>query len=500
MLSIGGIRQFSATGTYSDGTTKDLTASATWSSSNSSVAQINAAGLLTATGAGSATVLASFNAVSGASSVSVSSNTAGITIAPATPSIELNTTQALTASESFSDGTQQDVTKLVTWTSSDVTKATIDATGLVTAVASGSTTITAAFNGLTGTTVLTVDPPALASIIVDQDGSTVPLGLPQQLTATGVFNDGSTASLLGVSFTSSDPTIVSVDVNGVATTNAVGSVTITATLGSVSGTGILTVGPQTLTSMAVTPTNPSVPLNFQQQFVATGTFTDSSTQQLTTGVVWSSSDTTVATVDQNGLATSVGVGTATITATSGTFSSSGSLTVTAANLVSIAVTPTSVSIPVAVTQQFTATGSYDDTSTQDLSSVAIWVSSNGGLATISNSGVATGLAPGNLNVTASMGSISGTAALQINTATISSLSISPANSTVAKGTWLNFTLTGQYSDGSTRAITSGISWHTSKPSIAHINGAGRARAHKKGTVTISAAFHGVTTTTTLTVN
>jgi uncharacterized protein YjdB len=491
--------QFSASGTYSDASTAVISSLVAWSSSDSTIATVDANGLVTGVAPGSVQITASLSGVSASVSVQVQTTLLSISVTPANPAIELNTTQPLAASGTFSDGTEQDLTNKVTWTSSDTSKATIDTTGLVTAVASGSSTITAAMNGVTGTTSLTVDPPQLASIIVDQDGDTVPLGLPDQLTATGVFNDGSTATLFGVSFTSSDPTIVSVDANGLAASNAVGAVTITATLGSVSGTGILTVGPQTLVSMAVTPTNPTIPLGLQQQFVVTGTFTDSSTQQLTDGVTWVSSDPTVASVDANGLASSVALGSSTITANVGALSSSGSLTVTAAQLVSVAVTPTSASIPVAVTQQFTATGTYDDASTQDLSSTVTWVSSNGALATISNTGVATALAPGNVTITASSGAISGTAALQVNTATITGLTITPVDQTAKKGTWVRFTATATYSDGSSRAITSGVAWSSSKPSVAHINGSGRARAHKNGVVTITAKFGGSTTTTTLTV-
>jgi trimeric autotransporter adhesin len=444
-------------------------------------------------------ISATLNGVSGATSIQVQASLTSIDVLPANPAIELHTTQQFTASGNYSDGSQQDLTNSVNWSSSDTTIATIDQKGLASAVSSGTSTITAVLNGKSGSTALTVHPPHLVSIIIDQAGMTVPLGLTQQLSATGTFSDSSTAPLTGVMFTSSDETIVSVDANGLASTHTVGTVTLTATVGSVSGTGAFTVGPQSLVSIAVNPTNPSIPLGLQQQFTVTGTFTDGSTQQLASGVTWSSSDQTVVTVDQNGLATSVGTGSTAIAAKVGALSSSGSITVSAAQLVSIAVTPTATSVPVGSTQPFTATGSYTDQSTQDLSSSATWTSSDGTTATINNTGLATGVAAGTVTITATSSSVSGTASLQVTSATLVSFTISPFNQTALQGTQVQFSATGTFSDGSTRVITRQMQWSSSIPATVSINNLALATAHKLGQVTITASYGSQTVTTTLTV-
>src|SRR3990172_8416840 len=77
----------------------------------------------------------------------------------------------------------------------------------------------------------------------------------------------------------------------------------------------------TLTSIKVTPTNPSIALGASRQFKATGRYSDSSTKDITASVVWDSSDKTKATIDSGGRATSVAVGPATITASDGGISS-----------------------------------------------------------------------------------------------------------------------------------------------------------------------------------
>ena len=92
---------------------------------------------------------------------------------------------------------------------------------------------------------------------------------------------------------------------------------------------MLTVTAATLQSIAVTPANPSIAKGATQQFTATGTFSDNSTQNLTGQVTWASATTAVATITAGGLATGVAAGTSTISATLGAVSGSTVLTVTA---------------------------------------------------------------------------------------------------------------------------------------------------------------------------
>jgi len=92
--------------------------------------------------------------------------------------------------------------------------------------------------------------------------------------------------------------------------------------------------------MAITPANPSIAIGATQQFTATGTYSDGSTQNLTTAVTWSSSSTGVAAISNaagsNGLATSVGAGSTTIKAISGSISGTTTLAVTGGSSVTLA--------------------------------------------------------------------------------------------------------------------------------------------------------------------
>ena len=159
-------------------------------------------------------------------------------------------------------------------------------------------------------------------------------------------------------------------------------------------------------SIAVAPVSSSLAKGLTEQFTATGTYTDNSTQNLTGLVTWASSNLGVATISASGLASALTTGTTEITATLGSVvSTSDTLTVTPPTLVSIAVASVSPSVAKGLTEQFTATGTYTDSSTQNLSSVVTWASSNLGVATISASGLASALTTGTTGITATLGSV-----------------------------------------------------------------------------------------------
>jgi N-acetylneuraminic acid mutarotase/uncharacterized protein YjdB len=255
-ISSGASQSFIATGTFTGGSTEHL-ASVTWSSSNSFVATVgNDTGdvaAATGIGGGTATITASAGSVSGSTILTVTGAVAGPTLTsiaatPVNPSISVGNTEQFTATGTFSDASTQNLTSTATWTSTATNVATISATGLATSVEPGPTTIRAAFDGITGSTTLTV--------------TSVPV--------------------------------------------------------------------PTLTSIAVTPANPSITLGNTEQFTATGTFSDTSTQNLTNSATWTSTATGVATITSTGLASSVEPGPTTIQAALDGITGSTTLTVTSA--------------------------------------------------------------------------------------------------------------------------------------------------------------------------
>jgi len=261
-----------------------------------------------------------------------------------------------------------------------------------------------------------------------------------------------------------------------------------------------TVQTRTLQSILVTPVTPSVALGNQEQFKATGTYSDGTSQDLTSTATWTSSQTSVAAINTTGLAVTKALGTSTILATSGSVSGSTTLTVTQAALVSIAVTPANSSIVAGNTQQFTATGTFSDKSTQNLTSSVTWSSIAGSVASITAGGLAKGLTVGDATITATSGSISGATSLTVTGAVLVSIALTPATPSVPLGLLQQFTATGTFSDGSTQDLTKSVTWASSDSTIASIALGGLATARNLGSTEISASSGAIRESTTLTVN
>ena len=522
-IALGTSQQVNATGIYSDNSKQDVTASVTWSSSSAAVATVSnsagANGMATSVAAGSTTIKATMGAVFGTTTLTVTSATlVSIGVTPTNPSIALGRSQQFTATGVFTDNTVQDLTTQVAWSSSLPAFATVGAsTGLASSVAAGSTTITATMAGKSGSSVLAVTPAVLTDIDVTPALPSIALGTPQQFTATGTYSDNTTEDLTAVvTWTSSSTAVATVNSSGLATTTGTGLATITATLGAIFGSTDLTVNAATLVSIDVSPTDPSIPMGITQQFSASGNYSDGSVQDLTALVTWSSSNTGIAAISNasgsSGLATPVAPGQTTITATLGGKSGSSTLTVTAATLTSIAITPANPRIALGTKLQFTATGTYSDATIQDLTAFVAWNSSNVAIATISNAGVtrglATSVAAGATTITAALGAVSNTVpvTLTVTNATLTSITVTPANTTIFLGATEQYTAIGNFNDASTQDLTAQVTWRVVNKTIAAVSNAfgsnGLVTPIRAGVTQVNAtfAFAGVTGSTGVTVS
>jgi trimeric autotransporter adhesin len=177
----------------------------------------------------------------------------------------------------------------------------------------------------------------------------------------------------------------------------------------------------TLTAIAITPATPSVVQTKTQQLTATGSYDDGSVGNITSKVIWSSSDSTTVTVSSTGLVTGVSPGSATISASSANISGSTTVGVTTANLASIQVSPSTVSAVTGQTVPFNAIATFVGGGTGDITDAVIWSTDNAKV-TISNSTPTNGQAqivgpftsfPVRVTITATSGSVSGTAKLAV---------------------------------------------------------------------------------------
>jgi hypothetical protein len=500
-IAPGIVLPFSATGTYSDTTTHDLTTSATWSSSNPAAATVNGSGQATAVAIGSSTISAALGAQAGSTNLNVVPSLVSIQLNPQSPTIAAGTTQPFTATGTFSDGSTQDLTTSVSWNSSLLSVATIAASGLANGIAAGQSTVTATAGSVSASTLLTVNPATLNAITVSPTNPIIAAGTTQAFTATGLFSDGSTQNLTAsVTWGSLTSSVAAINSSGLATGLAPGQSTITASLGSVSNSAILTVTAAVLTGIVVNPSNPSLLVGNTQQFTATGTYSDSSTQDLTSAATWNSSNPSVASVSA-GLAAGWTVGTTTVSATFNSVSGSTALTVTVTPpvLQSISVTPANPSVAIGQNRQFIATGQYSDGSTQDLSSFVSWSSSQPSLAGITTAGLASGLSGGSTAITATLGTVTASATLNVNSLALVSIAVTPGTASIALGTGQPFVATGTYADNSTLDLTTSATWSSSLPSVATLNATGLATSASIGQTMITATAASIAGSSTLTV-
>jgi uncharacterized protein YjdB len=240
----------------------------------------------------------------------------GIDVTPASPGIQVGDTVQLSADATGVVGSPD---TSVTWTSSDDSVATVDAAGLVTGVAEGTATITATSvfdTSVSGSATVTVSvADAIGGIEVSPATATVDEGDTEQLTATLTGVVGSPDE--GVSWSSSDDSVATVDGDGLVTAVGVGTATITASSdfdGGLTDSAEITVpgiGGIDVTPDAPDPISADGTTTVQLSADATGVVGSPDTS-----VTWASADEAIATVDASGLVTAVAPGTVTITATS----------------------------------------------------------------------------------------------------------------------------------------------------------------------------------------
>jgi len=347
-------------------------------------------------------------------------------------------------------------------------------------------------------------PAKLSQIKIAPANQTIAKGTTLQLSATGYYADG-TSHALGASVTwqTSQPAVATITTQGDVTGMGEGVAQLSAVYQGVTGSTSVNVGPPALLNLTVGPNQSSLPVGESEQLTATGNYSDGTVQNLTQSATWSSSAPGVAAITAGGLATAVTAGTSSLSATMTSITSSATLTVTSAALVSIAVTPGNASIAAGNTQQFAATGTYSDASAQNLTSTAAWSSSAPGVATITPGGLATGVKTGQSSLSATLGSITGSAALAVTAPVLVSIAVTPGNASITVGTKQQFTATGTYSDASTQNLTSTAAWSSSAPSVATISDAsgsqGLATTADLGTTTMQATSGAINGSTPLTV-
>ncbi|MBD5330470.1 MAG: leucine-rich repeat protein [Bacteroides sp.] len=279
-----------------------------WTSSDVRIATVNSTGVITAVAAGEATITATCGSVSAECTVTVSPIAVeSVTLNYETKTIKIEEGFKLTATVKPDNATD----KSVTWTSSNVSIATVDASGNVKGVKDGEATITAkTTNGKTADCKVTVNPIQAESITIEPAEVKLDVGEGITLQAT-ILPENTTNKT--ITWTIDKPAIAQVNAStGEVKAIATGQATITATCGAVTAKRVVTVNP--VLAKTVTISAPATKVMVRDGLQLTATVAPENTTDKT--LTWSSSNNEIATVDQNGLVSALIAGKVKITAKS----------------------------------------------------------------------------------------------------------------------------------------------------------------------------------------
>jgi uncharacterized protein YjdB len=464
-------------------------ASLRWNSSDSKVATINSDGTVTGVSKGSAVVSAKTGNKQATASLNVlSSPAATVTVSLTASTLEVGQTAQATAA-AFDAGGKPIASPIVAWQSSNPAIATVNTTGLVTAVARGSVSISAISDGKTGSAALTVAAKTVTSVAVSPNPAAALQG--QQVQMSAIAKDAQGNALPGKTFSwqSSNPGVATVSSSGVVTSVGPGTATITATADGVAGTSQFSTTQQPVANVTVTPSAASVTAGQDVQLVATAT---DATGNVLAGRVasWSSSNPTVATVASNGKVTTIAKGSASITATIDAKSASASISVDAvppAPVASVTVTLNAPSITVGQSTQAVAV--LKDASGNVLTGrTVIWSSAATELATVSATGSVSAVAAGTATISATSEGVAGTATIVIQPGTpapVATVTLSATSTTMSAGQSQPVTVVLKDAQGNTLSGRT-ISWRSSNLAVVTVAPDGKVTAIGAGTATITA--------------
>ena len=426
---------------------------------------------------------------------------ASVSLTPAAASVLTGQTVQLTATPKDANGNPLGG-RVVTWSSDNTTIATVSASGLVTANAVGSATITATSEGQSGASAITVSTVPVASVAVSPATASLSVGQTALLTATPKDANGNPLTGRAVTWSTDNGSVATVSGTGLVTAAGAGSATITATSEGKSGTASVTVtaptgqfaiGDSVQTTVSTWVRNTSQP----PADPVTGT---------PPSVIGTQPAGARGVVDSGPVLNTTAGGDGTIryhvlfaSGTSG-WVVQGNLAkiVPTVPVASVTVSPATASLTVGQTAQLTATPK--DANGNPLTGRTItWSSSDNTIATVSGSGLVTGVGPGGpVTITATSEGQSGTAAVNVTLAPVASVTVAPSTANIAITGTVQLTATPKDANGNPLTGRA-ISWSSSDNTIGTVNGSGLVTGVAAGSVAITATSEGKSGTASVTV-
>ena len=427
----------------------------------------------------------------------------------------------------FSDDTTQNVTFQSNWTSSNTKIAQVGnqmggpgglPKGRVMTVQPGTTAIKATFNGMTGSAELTVTPAEPTGLSIFPGQQQMPVGQFRAYAASLIYSDGNAVQATQwAAWTSSDSSVAAAlngnNQKGIVQGLKAGTATITAVAQGFKATAKVVVTTAEAKELQLMPGAADVAKGVPVKFNVVVVFSDDTTQNVTAQASFTSSDPTVAVAfnggQMGGLVQTLAPGKAVIKVSWKGLSAAAEVVVKPADLKSLEVTPTQPKVAPGSFLMFQAVAVYTDDTTQQITPLVSWQSSNPAVATISNlqqgpgKGVTQALASGTTTISASWGGKTGSTLLTVQSAALVEIQVTPFAPTLPLGYMAAFKATGIFSDYTVQDLTYQASWTSSATGVAAVAsiGAGKGLVTPLGAgkAVITAAFQGKKGTSAVTV-
>jgi len=411
-----------------------------------------------------------------------------VTIAPSTITLPVNGLVNITGTAFDCKGASIK-NKTINFSSANTAIATVTTTGQVIGVAVGTTTVSAVANGKTGTAQVTVTPEVATTVTVSPANITLRLTNQKQFSAVAKNAAGNQIAGRTFRWSSSNSSIASVDQNGNVIALSPGNIVIAADADGVIGNSSVTVTNIPIGSCALSPASQKITVTQQAQ--PTVTLRDTANNALPLAgrsLNWISSNEVVATVSSTGVITARKAGTATITASSVEYpnvSCNSAFEAVDPRIVSATITPRNGSLRINIPRQLSVALADSVGGAIGSGRVVTWSSSTPAIASVSATGLVTGLSLGTARIVVNAEGAKDSVSFTVTKVPVAAVRLSPLSSSVVQGGTVQITPTVEDSTG---VIVSDrvIEWSSSDPTKASVSGTGLVTSISPGTVTITA--------------
>ena len=487
----GETQQLTVLANMSDGTQVDVTDQVTYSTSNANLATVNANGLIVipenATG-GTVYIRGTYEGKGSYSTVTVPQppTVTSLTFEPGSVTLNRGETQQLRVIANMSDGTQQDVTDQVSYSTSNENLATVSVDGLISipeSTTGGTVYIRGSYGGKGAYTTVTVTPPpSVVRLTFVPATVTLQSGQTQQLRVLAEFSDGTQQDVTSsVSYSSSNSNLVTVDENGLITiqnTTSYGTVYIRGTYEGKGSYSTVTVPrPPSVVSLTFEPATAIIGRNQTLQLRVVANMSDGTQQDVTSSVSYSTSNANLATVDANGLISVPGTASGGLVYIRGSYEGKGSYTKVTVpqppSVTSLSFIPAEVIIPRGQSQQLMVLANMSDGTQVDVTDQVTYSTSNANLATVDENGLITIPESSTGGVVYIRGNYGGKGSYSTVTVpqppTVTSLTFDPGNVTLNRGETQQLRIIANMSDGTQVDVTDQVAYSTSNANLATVD-------------------------------